>query len=270
MVDAQKKKLEGGPMKVLVDGGKLKRADILLSHTKGSLLGRLIRWGTDSYWNHAFMIYTVAGPKQGYDATFIIESGGAGIDIHNITHYFNRPRKFDVAVKRFEADWFQDDSAAGGLRYRKRIRGFALKEIDDKYNHKLIMGIAWRFLRQLVLGVLIPWTRIRKRPLEQRQVGVPRIARKLNISTYICSGFVQWAYFKAVSRIRGEDKSKTPEIQEILFNPRFDESVTEDDLLATTPADLARSKGLTWKYVIKDGNVWEVSTEEHVNSIVNQ
>jgi hypothetical protein len=261
-------KLDGSAMAELVEGDKLKRADILLAHTKRSLLSRLIRFGTDCYWNHALMIYTIRSPKQGYDATFIIESGGAGIDIHNITHYFKQPEKYDVAVKRFEAEWFKDDSETGGLRYRKKVRGFALKEIDDKYNHRLILNIAQRFIRQLILGFLFPWMRIRKKPLEQRQIGVLRIAKRLNINTYICSGFVQWAYYKAVSQIREEDKSDKPDFQEIFFNPRFDGKVTEDDLLSTTPADIARSENLNWKYLIKDGIVFEVASEEEVNKVL--
>ena len=32
---------------------KLQPADILLVHSKNSFWGRLIRWGTHCYWNHA-------------------------------------------------------------------------------------------------------------------------------------------------------------------------------------------------------------------------
>ena len=71
-------------MEELVIGGKLKRADILVTRSKGSLLGWLLRLGTGSYWNHALMVYTIRAPQLGYETTFIIESGGAGIDIHNI------------------------------------------------------------------------------------------------------------------------------------------------------------------------------------------
>ncbi|HUS89652.1 MAG TPA: hypothetical protein VMW91_09915, partial [Desulfosporosinus sp.] len=92
-------KLKGTAMEELVAGRKLKRADILLTRSKGSLLGWLIRLGTGSYWNHALMIYTIREPRLGYDTTFIIESGGGGIDIHNIAHYFERPRKYDVGIK---------------------------------------------------------------------------------------------------------------------------------------------------------------------------
>jgi len=48
----------------------------------------------------------------------------------------------------------------------------------------------------------------------------------------------------------------------------LDESVTQDELLSTTPADLAKSDKLSWKYVIKDGVIWEVSSEEEVSLIL--
>jgi hypothetical protein len=263
-------KLQSNAMEELVVGDKLKRADILLSHTKRSLLGFLIRFGTDSYWNHAFMIYTIRSKNEGYDSTFIIESGGGGIDIHNITHYFEHPEKYDVAVKRLEADWIQSNSETGGLRYQRKIRGYALMEIDDKYDHKMIVDIARRFIRQLILGFLFPWMRIRKKPLEQRQIGASAVSKRLNINTYICSGFVQWSYYKAITQIRDEDNSDEPEINDILFNPRFEGNITEHDLLSTTPADLARSDKLTWKYVIKGKDVYEVTDGKDVDGIVGR
>jgi hypothetical protein len=60
-------KLEGTAMTELVEGGKLKRADILLVHSKGSYWGWMIRLGTRCYWNHAFILYMVRDPNQGYD-----------------------------------------------------------------------------------------------------------------------------------------------------------------------------------------------------------
>ena len=39
-------------------------------------------------------------------------------------------------------------------------------------------------------------------------------------------------------------------------------------LLSTKPADLANSDRLAWKYVIKNGKVWEVSGKEEVDTIV--
>lgn len=258
-------RLKGTAMEELVKGGKLKRADILLTRSKGSLLGWLIRFGTNSYWNHALMIYVIRSLSQGHETTFIIESGGSGIDIHNIAHYLERPKRYDVAVKRLETDWFQDDSEGGGLRYRRRVRGFALREIDDRYDHRLIMGIAARILRQLILAFLFPWQR--RKPAGQRWVRVSRIAG-LDVNAYICSGFVQWAYYQGVSRILNEDGLDESRLQDVMFNPRLRGEVTENELLSTTPADLANSTKLSWKYIIKDGTVWEVLSEEEVSPIL--
>ncbi|HEY41405.1 MAG TPA: hypothetical protein G4O18_06055 [Dehalococcoidia bacterium] len=262
-------RLQGTAMKELVEGGKLKRADILLSRTKRSLLGFLIRFGTNSYWNHAFMIYVLRSPEQGYNTTFIIESGGAGIDIHNISHYFERPDKYDVAVKRYEADWFQDDVGQGGSRYQRKVRGFALSEIDDKYDHKLIITIARRFIRQVILGFMFPLQRRKKDP-SQRKVMVQKVAG-FNVNAYICSGFVQWAYYNGVGQALKEDNLDDSRLQEVIFNPRFPspDLTPENGLLATTPADLANSDKLSWKYIIKGGKVWEVAAKEEVDTILS-
>ena len=260
-------KLEGPAMQALVEAGKFKRADILLTRTKGSLLGALIRFGTDSYWNHALMVYAIRNVEEGYNTTFIIESGGSGIDVHNIAHYLEKPGKYDVAVKRLDADWFQDDSDRGGLRYRRKVRGFALQEIDDRYDHGMIISIAARILRQIILAVLFPLQR--RKPRGQRKVRVSCIAG-LNVNAYICSGFVQWAYYQAVSRVLEEDNLDKSRLQEIIFNPRIAGEGTENDLLSTTPADLADSDKLSWKYIVKDGAIWEVSSRAEVDRFLKR
>ncbi len=262
-------KLSDSAMQELADGGKLKRADILVTRSKGSLLGWLIRFGTGSYWNHAAMVYVIRSPGLGYDSTFIIESGGGGIDIHNIGHYFERPGKYDVGIRRLEKDWFQDDSEDGGLRFRRRVRGFALEEIDDKYDHRLIVDIARRILRQLILAVIFPWLR-RKDP-SKRRARVPGIAKKLDVNAYICSGFVQWAYYRGVEKVLGETSdTDVQKLKDVIFNPEVGQDDSEDSLLSTTPADLANNDKLTWKYIVKDGDVWEVSSQEEVDSVLKQ
>lgn len=253
---SQPQKLPYGPMIELVEGGRLKRADILVTRSKGSLLGWLIRFGTGSYWNHAALVYVIKDPQQGYDTTFIIESGGGGIDIHNIEHYFRNTKKFDIGIKRLEKDWFQSD--AEGISYRKRVRGFALHEIDDKYDYRMIIGIGRKIARQIILAAIFPWLRL-KEPA-RRRAHIPKIVKKLKVNAYICSGFVQWAYYRAVLKMmeETEDSDKT-KIQEVIFNPEIEYDVaSEDILLSTTPADLANSSKLSWKYVVKGGVVWEI------------
>lgn len=90
----------------------------------------------------------------------------------------------------------------------------------------------------------------------------------LDVNAYICSGFVQWAYYQGVSRILDEDGLDKSRLQDVIFNPRLAGEVTENELLSTTPADLTNSDKLSWKYIIKDGVVWEVSSKEEVDSIL--
>jgi len=257
-------KLEGTAITELVEGGKLKRADILLAHSKGSYWGWLIRLGTRCYWNHAFILYMVRDPDQGYDKALIIDPRMGSIHMDNITHYFEKPNRFDVAVKRLDEEWFQNDSEVGGLSYRQTVCETALREVADKFDTRLIrvgrgilrqVRIAYRFVRRR-----IKYPRRRKKQLSP-------IIKRLKISAYGCGGFVQWSYYQGVSQILEESEDKN-RLKDVSFNPRLVEPVTQDELLSTTPADLAGSDKLSWKYVIKDGTVWEVSSEEEVSSIL--
>ena len=191
------------------------------------------------------------------------------IDIHNIGHFFQNTKKVDVGVKRLEKDWFQIDSENGGLRFRRRVRGFALSEIDDKYDHKMIIGIAKGIVRQLILAFIFTWLRTKEKA--RRRVRIPRIAKKLDVNAYICSGFVQWAYYRGVGKVLEEDGDTTKtKLQDVIFNPELSHEDSEDALLSTTPADLANSDKLSWKYVVKDGVVWEVGQGGDVDLILNK
>ena len=50
---------------------QLQAADILLVHTKRSLWGWIIRFGTHCYWNHALMVCSAGDVEKGYDETLI-------------------------------------------------------------------------------------------------------------------------------------------------------------------------------------------------------
>jgi len=257
-------KLEGTAMTELVEGDKLKRADILLAHSNGSYWGWLVRLGTRCYWNHAFITYIVRDPHQGYDKALIIDPKMGSIHMGNVTHYFENPNRYDVAVKRLDKEWFQNDGEVGGLPYRQTVCDIALQETADKFDTRLIR-VGWRLLRQVRLAYRFARRRIKySRPGKKR---LSPIARHLKINAYSCSGFVQWSYYQGVSKILKESQDKT-RLQDVIFNPRLVGPVTQHDLLSTTPADLARSDNLSWKYVIKDGVVWEVSSEEEVSSIL--
>ena len=263
------RRLGNDAMTELVEGGKLKRADILLTHAKCSLLGTLVRFGTRSYWDHSLMVFTIKDEKQGYDSTFVIDSDAFGIDIHNIGYYFERPRKYDVLIKRLELDWLDGDSEEGGLRYCRKVRGFALQEIDDKYDYRMMVKVAAKILRRMVLVLLFPLQR-RKKHDEERRVKVSRLIG-INVNAYICSGFVQWSYYQAMSQLLDDaDPDKPNKLQGVIFNPAFTTGSDEEILLSTTPADLANSDKLSWQYVIKDGVVWQVSSKAEEDAVTGR
>ena len=51
-------------------------------------------------------------------------------------------------------------------------------------------------------------------------------------------------------------------LDDVVFNPRVEQEPTPFELLTTTPADLANCDKLSWKYVIKNGVMKEVSGGE--------
>ena len=258
------RKLEGTAMSELVEGGRLRRADILLAYYKRSYWGWLIRLGTRCYWNHAFIIYMVRDPDQDYDKALIIDPKMGSIRMDNIAHYFENPSRYDVAVKRLDKEWFQNGGEVGGLPYCQAVCNIALRETDDKFDTRLVR-VGRRILRQVKLAY-----RFARRRLQYPRPGQKRlspIAGRLKINAYSCGGFIQWSYYQGVSGMLKEYPDKTG-LRDVIFNPRLAEPVTQYDLLSTTPADLARSDKLSWKYVIKDGVVWEVSSEDEVNLII--
>jgi hypothetical protein len=257
-------KLEGTPIAELVDGGKLKSADILLEHARGSFWGWLIRFGTGSYWNHALMVCSISGSGEDSDKTLVIDPRMGGIYTIDISEYFERFRSYDVAVKRLEEDWFQHDSKAGELSFHKIVSDFALRRIVDKSTVTVSLSSAGRMLRRLSI-ICRFISRKSKFPKRRR---ITRTTRPLNLNTYACSGVVQWSYYRGVAKIITEGGLAECRLQEVIFSPWLVGEVSDSDLLSITPADLAKSDKLSWKYVIKGGVVWEVSNEEEVNSIV--
>ena len=122
-------------------------------------------------------------------------------------------------------------------------------------------------LRQLILAFIFPW--MRTNAPAKRRARIPRIAKKLEVNAYICSGFVQWAYYRGVGKMLEEASDTTKEkLQDVIFNPELSHEDSEDVLLSTTPADLANSDKLVWKHIIKDGAVWEVGSESDVNFVL--
>lgn len=238
---------------------RLRAADILLVHTRRSIWGWIIRFGTHSYWNHALMVCSTAGAKQGLGNTLVVDAKTNGtIVMRHLSEYLNRSYKYDVAVKRLEADWFQDDNQASVPDFHSRICSIAVNEVDSKPGSRL-MGQVKQVIRQLTVILRFIRRKIRR---VYTPPSLPWNIRPAQVKAFTCGGFVQWCYYKGVSKMVEERGTNQSLLDEIVFNPRAKKELTPFVLLTTTPADLANCNKLLWKYVIKDGVVQEVSNSE--------
>ncbi len=233
--------------------GELRRVDIVLvRHKREWLLSPIIRFATRSYWNHVALVYVIPHSDEGYDNTFIIDSGRGGVDVHNIRRYLDSPRQYDIGIKRVKAEWFSGEE---GLEIRRRIRGLLLNEIDAHFDVSTLVRIGRRTLGSLIFGSVQLWTvmrtRRRKEPTEIRP-------GKLTPDRYICGGLAQYTYVQGVLyELRKEDDAaKKKKLEDVVFKPDFRIGQdNEEALLSTTPADFANCDKLAWKFIVKDGAV---------------
>ena len=168
--------------------GLLQRADIILTRGQG-IVAWLIRWATRSYWNHVAVIFVLgdqaSGHVQGYRRTFILESEPNGVDIHPFDKYLYNEKQ-DLVILRLPADSAPAELMPNLLR---RIRGFALDEIDAAYGFSAIGGI----IRKLFGRVASPLAAVAGGgKLLFRTRGAPGV-----VNNWICSGVVQYAYYRA-------------------------------------------------------------------------
>lgn len=264
---------------------QFQRADVILIHTKGSIISKLIQFGTESYWSHAALIYLIPSESDGFKNTFVIESLGGGIDIRNIAKYFEDAKKYDIGIKRLAAGWYGDGNNNDAFDFARSVRGFALQEIDDSYGLNVLVLVAARSASMLLQGL---WLRIKRafRSIKRKITGEKAPSRKLRIAgepvtaeeqglkvnSYICSGFVQWAYVWAMKIFRIKHPgSAIYNYPEVTFSPRILSPLSDDDLsnekikdelLSTTPADLANSSLLRWEIIIKQDQLFEIPPDD--------
>ena len=244
-----------------ITGCRLRAADILLVHTKRSLWGWIIRFGTRCYWNHALMVCSDIDTEQDPGGALVIDAKTDGrIVVNRVGEYLDRSDKYDVAVKRLEADWFQDSNRVSQFDFRGRICNVAIGEVDSRVRARLMelfdqtlrqLTVIFRFIRRKLKGVHTP-------------PSLPWSIRPVHLKGFTCGGFVQWCYYKGVAQAQADGDAGRFRLKGIVFNPRVRREPTPFELLTTTPADLANCRRLSWKYVIKDGVLREVSSSDDV------
>ncbi len=243
---------------------KLKRADVVLVGGKKSFFSKMIMKATNSHWSHAALVFVIPHRETGFENTFVIESIGDGVDITDLSYYIKKhAEEYDVGIRRLDHDWFSDDGK--GLDIRKRVRGNMLNSIKAEYDFGAILHIGMMLLRKLIFGIRTRLSGLEKTLSKTRAKGgrVP--------GQFICSGFVQYGFYNAIKSMI--DKGELPEekLRDVIFNPHLDSDsgiIDYDVMLTTTPENIAATDKLTWKYVIKNGKVYDVRSKNEVNDIL--
>jgi len=240
--------------------GVLQPADILLLHTRRSLWGWLIRCGTHCYWNHALMVYRVEGSGQDYDNILVIDAKTDGsIVLNRCSEYLKESDKYDIAVKRLSADWFNNGSRDSALDLRNRICRTAVDEVQFTISTRLMS-----IIKQVIRQFTVIWRFLRRKVNKAcKQHRLPWSTRPSQFRAFTCGGFVQWCYYMGVLKAIGEKGRDQDRLNDVIFNPRLEEEPTPFGLLTTTPADLANSDKLSWEYVLINGALKKVSGSDN-------
>ena len=266
------------PYEEFLTGNHLHRGDVLLISEIDSFKSTLIRFAIRSTFSHAALVFLVPSPHMGFDQNYLIESSTGGVDITALRDYVDpRNGRKIVGVKRYEAEWFDP-------RLRSLVSGRMLRFIKEDY----------AFLKASTLGIsaLRLVYKIRNlfmaRPPSIKRY-VKYIHKRVQAGKYvpaefICSGFVQYAYVDAVRKMleiqcqikeeAGEETIDCEEykafenklINEVLFADWLDDESSMESLLAVSPADLAASSKLQWKYIIFDGMAYRVNSQAQADA----
>lgn len=210
----------------------LNLGDILLSRSP-TFSSRVIRFLSGSFFSHAATVFLLPKPSEGLTRTFVIESLFRGVGVADLQTYVAGLHPIEeIGILRLEGQGFNQS-------YFKRANGFLLNEVNKPYDfHRL-----WRIALTVVFGV---------QQAVRKMQRAPNIYRRWIPRNFICSGFIQFGLFEA-AQIDNMDVRRV-----ILKNGLTDPG--KDELLGITPQDLAESSKLTWKYVIRRGWVYEVSS----------
>lgn len=185
---------------------ELEIADILLIHYKGklNLFGRSIQKITDSYWNHSALVFSTAKKNPLFHNTIIVEALAKGIELHKIQRYTKRPDKYDLGVKRVPGLTIED---------KRTIRGYMMQNVGVPYDFPQILSILMSYITGQYKNYF------------------------LKKDAFICSGFIQSAFYKALHEKR-----------DILFKDSKGRRISDMLMSYTTPKDLANSDASEWIY----------------------
>jgi len=264
------------PVEAFLSGPYLNRSDVILTRKHRGFSSWLIRWATRSHFSHASLVFLVPHLEKGFNNTFVIESASNGVDLSNLRDYLNEQRMV-VGFKRLKGQWFDED-------IRSLVRGRMLNSIKSSYSYATALAIGWSFFNDFGFGV-------RSRIYGARKAIQGRRRQNWHPpNSFICSGLVQLGYIDAVSELISTGKLEPRRISEVVMQNDLTQFLPEDwnqftpaeqfeilwdfvagfeDVLeAITPEEIALSKALQWTYVMRDGLIHKVHSQEEAESLL--
>ena len=208
-----------------------------------------------------------------------------GIKRPRIDWYAETPR--DVA--KHVSD---DPEDVDGIDYLRHVRGIAVDQINGLYDHNAVHELTALYIERVARRHLpgIP-------QIAEAAAGAADLFKKWdedssnanNILRFICSGLVQYSFFAAlririlndlaVPRHRDAAMSNLSNLHRVIYRDdpegvihtyvqqvqsgklKLSDPIPGDvlDLLKTAvPADFNNSPDLAWRYVVKEGMVWQI------------
>jgi len=217
----------------------LQRGDILLSRSP-TTASRLIRFFSGHFFSHAALIFLLPKAREQLSHTFVIESLFKGVGIANLETYVEgRNPVEEVGILRLEGF---------SARFFKRANGTLLNEVNKPYDFPRL----WRIAFSTVFGMQRALQRLRRKP---------NIYRRWYPRQFICSGFIQYGFYEAAV---GEEI----QTQRVILKNGLEDPST-DQMMGTTPEDVATSDKLKWKYVIRRGWVYSVDNYDAAKRIIS-
>jgi len=208
-----------------------------------------------------------------------------GIKRPRIDWYVETPR--DIA--KHDPD---DPEDVHGIAYLRHVRGIALDQINGLYDHNTVHELTALYIERVAKRHLpgIP-------QVAEAAAGAADLFKKWdedssrsnNIVRFICSGLVQYSFFAAlririindlaVPQFRDAAMSNLSNLHRVIYRDdpegviqtyvqqlqsgklKLSDPIPDDvlDLLKTAiPADFNNSPELAWRYVVKEGMVWQL------------
>lgn len=266
------------PMSVaeFLAGPYLRPSDVVLTRKRQSIRSWAIRMATRGSFSHAALVFLVPRLEKGFDSSFVIEAAQGGVGLTNLADYLNNRRTI-VGIKRLDKPWFTEDLQC-------LVRGRLLNAIKAPYCYSTLINVIRDIWNELRFGmrscVFGPYKAIKK-------------SRKLKLTPpnqYICSGLVQHGFLLAIADLAFENRIAPERLGEVVFRddlakllpsdwsqftPKEQREIIYDyasgfsDLLqSVTPNDLARSRALDWAYVVRDGLVHQIETDQQAEQLL--